>query len=236
MIGEPNVAHIIGSTQKINFVLYFYLSKENITRVYSSDYLRALRTAEAIVKGSKNLTKLQIKTDVRLRERAVGVFQGKKYQDAITALLKSGGDLMGFTPQGAEKMKDVGCRMSNFFKELCTELDNGDEEQEVVVVVSHSFALIKLIDTLIKSKSYRVVHWDHSKGYKLIRNGSFIKLSLGLLKDNCEDLSTLPGQRRIEFLNLHETEHLQGLVENDTLVKFTQCTDEGKAFSGCIQS
>lgn len=38
--------------------------------------------------------------------QAVGVFQGKKYQDAITALLKSGGDLMGFTPQGAEKMKD----------------------------------------------------------------------------------------------------------------------------------
>lgn len=46
----------------------------------------------------------------------MGVFEGKSYQDAITALLKSGGDLMAFTPQGAEKMKDVGCRMSSFFK------------------------------------------------------------------------------------------------------------------------
>jgi hypothetical protein len=121
-------------------------------------------------------------------------------------------------------------------QELCTDLDKSEVEQEVVIVVSHSFALIKLIDSVVKSKSYRASHWDQSKGFKLIRNASFIKISVGLLKDNCEDLSTLPGQRRIEFLNLHETEHLEGLVESDTLVKFTQSTEEGKPFSGCIQS
>jgi len=46
-----------------------YLSKENITRVYSSDYLRAYKTAEGIAKSSKNEKKLEVKTDVRLRER-----------------------------------------------------------------------------------------------------------------------------------------------------------------------
>ena len=122
--------------------------------------------------------------------------------------------------------------MCVFIQELCADLDNNSkEEQEVVVVVSHSFALLKLVDTLIKSKSYRVLHWDHTKGYKLIRNGSFIKLSLGQLRDNCEDFNCRPSERLIEFLNLHETEHLEGLLEKDSLVKFTQCTEEGKAFS-----
>lgn len=109
-------------------------------------------------------------------------------------------------------------------------------EEEVVVIVSHSFALIKLVDTLTKSGTYRLAHWDQSRGYKLLRNASFIKLAVGSLEDNVEDLSTLPGQRKLDFLNLHETEHLGGLVENDTLVKFTQTSSEAKAFSGCIQS
>lgn len=61
---------------KVDYPLYLqvellgkYLAKENITRVYSSDYLRAYRTAEAIVQSSKNSKTLRLNTDVRLRER-----------------------------------------------------------------------------------------------------------------------------------------------------------------------
>ncbi|CAL8097081.1 unnamed protein product [Orchesella dallaii] len=214
-----------------------YLSREKITRVYSSDYPRAIQTANAIVRHSANMVQLDVKTDVRLRERNIGVFEGKSYREAIEGLLKSGGgDLMAFNPEGAEKMKDVGARMNSFFKEVCLDLDKSEREQEVVVIVSHSFALIKLVDTLTKSGTYRLAHWDQNRGYKLLRNASFIKISVGSLEDNVEDLSTLPGQRKLDFLNLHETEHLRGLVENDTLVKFTQTSSEAKAFSGCIQS
>lgn len=55
-----------------------YLSREKITRLYSSDYSRAVQTATAILRHSTNTTKLQVKTDVRLRERvSLFFFLGK---------------------------------------------------------------------------------------------------------------------------------------------------------------
>jgi len=164
-----------------------------------------------------------------------GIYEGKSYKEAILAVASSKKPIMEYDPPGGEKIKELSGRLNHFFKELFAELDKSDV-QEVVAIVSHSFAIMKFLEMLTSSGNYKVKGWDQTKGYKLIRNASFIKIGVEAQQDTCEDMNTLPSVRKIDFLKLHETEHLKSVEENDALVKLTQSTEEALQYSGCIHS
>jgi len=60
-----------------------HLSTVKFTRIYSSDYIRAKDTAEAILKHSENASSIQFFEDLRLRER-VGQISNKVITNFLT--------------------------------------------------------------------------------------------------------------------------------------------------------
>lgn len=108
------------------------LAREKFTSIYSSDLGRAVQTAKEISK----VTRHQIVTDPRLRERHLGIFQGlnadeiaEKYPEERRLLRTQGPDYV--IPEG-ESMRQQVARNVMFLDELAHE-----HAGETVVVVTH---------------------------------------------------------------------------------------------------
>jgi len=108
------------------------LSRERFTALYSSDLGRALQTAREIA----NVTGHTIVTDVRLRERHLGIFQGLNAEEIAAnhaeerRLMRSQGP--GYVIPGGESMVQQVERNLACLNELAAR-----HEGEQIVVVTH---------------------------------------------------------------------------------------------------
>ncbi len=145
-----------------------FLSRFKIDAVYTSDLLRAKRTAEVIARPH-GLTPIP---DPRLREVAFGEWEGltraevqARYPDVYTARFK---DALNVRVPGGELPSEVLDRLMDFVSELIARHQN-----ERVACVSHGGALRLLIAELLglpMEKAY-CLHMENA-GISMLRFGS----------------------------------------------------------------
>jgi broad specificity phosphatase PhoE len=169
--------------------------------VFSSDLSRALDTCKLIVDNRK-----QIITDLNLRERSFGPFEGKTLDQLKQFAAKEGfpsSKLSEFTPIGGESLPQVNQRVKNFLNDrLLKSVSIGSH----VLVVSHGGVIREMMryfrDELkcdFKDKSPLTITPNTSVNqFKLFHNN--IKLiSVECLK--LHDISHLSGQNKASALN-----------------------------------
>lgn len=112
-----------------------YVAAMNPTRIISSPLVRAVRTAEEVTV----LTGVPVETDIRLRERDFGEFEGLTREELLMrfpdeyALWRSGGTPVNL---GVETRTSVGERTCQAIIEASEQMDSG-----VLLVVAHGAAL-----------------------------------------------------------------------------------------------
>lgn len=123
------------------------LSRRPIGAVYASPLRRAMETAEPIVRRLG----LEIRTDPRLKEIDVGIFQDK-FRMALPELYPdefvcwTSGDLEYRIP-GGESRSEVGCRGATAFRQIAS----GSEGE--VAVVAHGRLLVETLRSLLGAQS-----------------------------------------------------------------------------------
>jgi broad specificity phosphatase PhoE len=115
--------------------------EEQVVAVYSSDLLRARRTAMVIARRLRR----ELRIDPRLRERNFGIAQGVPWADVPAAATGVTGELVideTARPPGGESLRDVYLRCLAFLSELAHRSEDGD-----IVVVAHdaSIRMLKAI-------------------------------------------------------------------------------------------
>ncbi len=169
--------------------------------VFSSDLSRALDTCKLIVDSQK-----QIITDLNLRERSFGPFEGKTLDQLKQLAAKEGfssSKLSEFTPIGGESLPQVNQRVKHFLNNrLLKSVSIGSR----VLVVSHGGVIREMMryfrDDLkcdFKDKSPLTITSNTSVNeFKLFHNN--IKLiSVECLK--LHDISHLSGESKALALN-----------------------------------
>lgn len=116
-----------------------HLKLHTFTAVYSSDLHRAYQTAQCVVAK----TGQTVVTDVRLRERNLGIFQGSHKQELETRFPEEfrcylSRDPTYVIPEGESK-KQFFDRCVDYFEEIVQQHPNG-----TVLVVAHGGVLINL--------------------------------------------------------------------------------------------
>jgi probable phosphoglycerate mutase len=102
---------------------------ENITKIYSSDLLRAKQTTDEIVKG----VNAAVQYSEALRERTWGVLDGVTRDEYLAAVRLSGHPLHEFRPEGGESILDVQRRAVVFIKRLVAL----QSDEETILISSH---------------------------------------------------------------------------------------------------
>ncbi|MEW6200356.1 MAG: histidine phosphatase family protein [bacterium] len=108
------------------------LKSVSFDAIYSSDLIRAVRTAE-IIKTA--LTPVRVVQDARLRERNWGSMEGLTWEDIINEhpddlrQIKSGN--IDYTPQGGESRLQVINRVLDWLQEIST------AENSTILVITH---------------------------------------------------------------------------------------------------
>jgi len=92
-----------------------HLSGIPIAAIYSSDLLRAADTARIIAEA---LSMSPIRYDLRLRERAFGIYEGKPLFTLLRALAKAGNNLKTFVPENGEPYQAVLNRTGDFLYDM----------------------------------------------------------------------------------------------------------------------
>lgn len=129
------------------------LSEEPISAVYSSDLLRARRTAMAIARRLKR----EVRTDQRLRERGFGIAEGVPWTALPPALSGiANGRVVDDTvrPPGGETLHDVYARCLAFLLDLVGQSNEGD-----VVVVAHEGS-IRMLRAIAGDVGLAQIEWD----------------------------------------------------------------------------
>ncbi|XP_046841464.1 fructose-2,6-bisphosphatase TIGAR-like isoform X1 [Xenia sp. Carnegie-2017] len=113
------------------------LKYERLTRLYSSDLLRALKTAEAICSQNVFLKNSKVHTDALLRERNYGEAEGKSNIDVREMLAR------GTLPRGAETDYEVKTRAVDFFNNLLEDINhikNAHFREKISAKISQSIS------------------------------------------------------------------------------------------------
>ncbi len=105
------------------------LKDENIDKIYVSDLKRAVDTAKEIIKYHPNAGVIY---EPRLRERNLGVLEGKPAEYFSEALENSGRDVFTFVPEGGESIPELKERIIQFFYDLIK-----TEQNSTVLLISH---------------------------------------------------------------------------------------------------
>ncbi|PLW80191.1 hypothetical protein C0585_03505 [Candidatus Woesearchaeota archaeon] len=113
------------------------LKEENIDVCYTSDLLRAKKTAEGIMEFHKCIS-IKISEDVR--EINLGEFSGKKVGSLKEAADKLNIPLFDFQPEGGERLKDFVERIRNFYHYLLENYPN-----KSILVVTHGGVIVHLL-------------------------------------------------------------------------------------------
>jgi broad specificity phosphatase PhoE len=115
------------------------IANEHFDAVYSSDLIRALRTAEILAETLG----IQVTTDVRLREICQGVWEGMnmdEVQEKYENEFKRGAHDPAFSrPMGGESVEEVARRMSEAANEIARQFPVGR-----ILLVSHGLAVSTL--------------------------------------------------------------------------------------------
>jgi len=130
------------------------LKDEKIDYIYSSDLARAADTAKEIAKFHPDVP--LVLTDA-LRERNIGTWQGKKYDD-IGWTFEANWE-PGKRQGGGETLEEVYERMEKFAKELFKKHKN-----ETVLIVGHGFSGMMLVGALMGKKI------EETKEFTLLNN------------------------------------------------------------------
>ena len=108
----------------------------NVDAVYSSDLLRAVKTAEAIHKPKG----LALNKDTGLREMNLGAWENKKWEELPSAFPEEHklwtSDPLNFSVEGSETYREVYDRMRRTFDRIVAENDG-----KTVAIVGHGVAL-----------------------------------------------------------------------------------------------
>jgi broad specificity phosphatase PhoE len=131
------------------------LAEQQVVAVYSSDLLRARRTALVIARRLK----CDLRIDPRLRERNFGIAQGVPWAD-VPAAATGVSDGRVFDemarPPGGESLRDVYLRCLHFVHDQVGSSGNGD-----VVVVGHEGS-IRMLVAVIGSHDLAGLTWESS--------------------------------------------------------------------------
>ncbi len=121
------------------------LKNEKIDLIVVSDLKRAVDTAKPII---KNHPESKVIFEERIRERNLGVFEGKPYGSFSEAAEKAGMPVEKFKPERGESIEESYARAKEFFDELINR-----EKGRTVAVISHGgFLTNALIYLLRKSR------------------------------------------------------------------------------------
>ncbi len=128
------------------------LAGEQVVAVYSSDLLRARRTA--MVLARRLCCPLRI--DSRLRERHFGIAQGVPWDDVPAAVTGVAGERVideTARPPGGESLRDVYLRCLAFLGDLTHRSESGD-----VVVVAHVTS-VRMLKAITEADDLIGLHW-----------------------------------------------------------------------------
>jgi len=129
------------------------LGCESVAAVYSSDLLRARRTAMAIA----HRLNCNVRTDRRLRERKFGIAEGVPWVDVPSAAT---GIVSGCVvdemarPPGGETLHDVYARCLSFLVDLAKQSHDGD-----VVIVAHDGS-IRMLRAIVDDADLFGLTWE----------------------------------------------------------------------------
>lgn len=118
------------------------LAHEDVDRIYTSDFLRAKETADAIAAYHPTAP---IIIDPELRERNSGVFAHRPVVEKRVAQQASGLTFRDWKPEGGESLRDVKERTRRWYA-----MHRVDGDDLTVVVVSHGFFLSMLLEWVLE--------------------------------------------------------------------------------------
>ena len=133
------------------------LAGEKVAAVYSSDLLRARRTAMTIARRQR----CDVRIDPRLRERNFGIAEGVPWVDvpeAATGVTNERVVDETARPPGGESLRDVYLRCVEFLGELGNRSSDGDS---AVVVVAHDGSL-RILRAIIEADRLAGLRWESS--------------------------------------------------------------------------
>ena len=156
------------------------LETEEITHVFCSDLMRARLTAEPVAVDHG----LPLVEDPLLREVGGGIFEGRPFDDFLSALLASGLPGSLFLPEGGENCLIVRGRAERFYESVIAPLPHG------------STALV-------------VAHGGFGKVFLGFLTGKSVDESLEIPQDNtCVNIIHLNGTLPAESVLINCTSHL----------------------------
>ena len=128
-----------------------FLRDEDVDFVYSSDLLRASKTAEKICEISGR----DINFDERLREQSYGVLAEKSYDYIAKELERLGVSYFEHDMEGGESWNDVLGRVGEFFDEIYSK-----HNDETIMIVAHGVVIRCLLcylfgEAVEESKKYK---------------------------------------------------------------------------------
>lgn len=160
--GEQQAAALAGELRHINF-----------DAAYSSDLVRARRTAE-IIKLERTLA---VQTTERIRERHYGPYQGRPMAEYIAATQKL---VVDMEPDGVETTESVVSRFITFLREVAVAHPN-----QTILIVGHGNVIRTFLYHIGYSKELLPPGSFSNAGYvKLLCDGTdfFIKDVVGIKK------------------------------------------------------
>jgi probable phosphoglycerate mutase len=150
-----------------------FLKHIEVRKLYSSDHRRATDSAEILMRA---LEGAELIFDERLRERAIGFFQGLTvpeihgwYPDAYRELLR---DPENFRMPLGESLADVRERVCQALDEIIADAE--DAEQELTVgILSHTTTIRVIIKQLLPEFDLTNVTFFNSSVTTLVREGGW---------------------------------------------------------------
>ena len=116
------------------------LKSKNINMIFASPLLRTKITSEIVGKALG----VTPKTDMRLKEQDVGIYNGRPYQDTSDFFGEKTPKRFKLKPKGGEVFIDIKKRMEGFIKAIDKKYKN-----KTILVISHELPLIWL-DCVVK--------------------------------------------------------------------------------------
>jgi len=208
MFADPMTEHLTERGQHQAQLLGDSLANIKFTRVYASNYPRAIETAQIALGQSKHSKDTPITVDERIREREDSEFIGLSYEVG-NALAGKGIDsdhpvfpYARFHVEGTEPVLDVLARQESFFDDLFEELDKS-ESPETVLILTHGYFITLLMTHLNITDKYEIQNWVPKLTENWIENCGyhvldFYKRVAGDKTKNCWD-----------FIKIHQFEHLE---------------------------